>query len=339
MQDTLVSQCSAVSIAVALARRAALVLALLVTQPTWANPGMESVRALRLQGDLAAAQRLAESTLRDTNLSPSSIVLAHLELARIEDRRGLHYRKRPVPAAWAHLQAATVALPDGNQDLAAQLMMGKADYYYRAEMVERQFAQTSVFAQRAADAFEALGDWHGQADAVHKQGLIALQQRELVVAQRLFDQSLALDERAGQRDFLVAEYERHTAFVKLFSGDRQAAIPHLVRSLALRRRVGAIDPSLFAALTLAGTLLDVGEPERAQAPLLYAQTVASKLDSPFARANLGWQLGRYYHATQQWDAARIAWEGAIKAGQEIAFQSLLERTRAQLALLPAGPVD
>lgn len=287
-----------------------------IAAPAQEPDPLAPIRALRLRGELVTARALAEQRLARGSLEVSREVGLRLELARIHDRVGLHHNTRPVAAAMEQVDAAAAALHRPEPALEAAIGLARAELLYRAEM-GGGFPAATAEAQRAAEAFRRLGDRHGEAESVHLLGLIHLQRRELGEARAQFDRSLALDCAGGERPFFRGEYERHVGFVALFEGDTAAAVRHFERSLALRREAGAVDPSLFASLTLAGALLDLGRAESARAPITYATTVAAGLDSPFGRAQLGVVLGRLHARTGQPDSAAAAFREALRLADSL----------------------
>ena len=285
------------------------------------------IRELRVAGDLAQARALAEQRLAGDSLDPSLAVRLRLELAAIHDRVGLHQNTRPVAAAMEQVRAAAaMRVPDPRLEAAIEL--ARAEYLYRAELGKREFPEATASARRAVAAHQRLRDRHGEADGVHLLGLIALQRGDLKDARELFDRSLALDSAGGARGEFQGDYERHVGFVELFEGDTAGAIPHLERSLALRRQVGAIDASLFAATTLAGALVDLGQLDAARPLVLYAMTVAARLDSPFGRAQLALVAGRLHRRAGEPDAARSSFETALKLAESVGAQGLVQAAKA-----------
>ena len=282
------------------------------------------IRELRLEGALADARVLAEQKLAAAPLNPDLEIDLHLELARIHDRIGLHQNTRPVAAA------TTTDLAPLAQ---AKIELAKADYYYRAEMRGREFTVATTHADRAIELYRELGDKHGEADAVHRRGLIHFQRREYEPARERFDRSLELDESAGERATLRGDYERHVGFIYVLEGDLAASIPYFERSLAFRREAGAIDASLFAASTLASALVDVERLEEARRHLLYAMMVAEKLDSPTGKARSGLVLGQMYEASGDDAAARIAFEMTLGVAESIGYASIAQQSRAALERL------
>jgi len=294
---------------------------------------LRRIREFRLAGDLARAGELAEERLAGDSLDPSLAVHLRLELARIHDRVGLHQNTRPVAAAMEQVRAAAAAIREPNPRLEAAIELARAELLYRAELGKREFSEATTSARRAVAAYQRLGDRHGEAEAVHLLGLISLQRRELKAARQVFDRSLALDSAAGARAEFQGEYERHIGYVALFEGDTAAAIPHIERSLALRRQVGAIDASLFAATTLAGALVDQGRLEDARPHVLYAMTVAAGLDSPYGRAQLALIVARLHLRAGEPDAARIAFETALKLAESVGAQGLARAARTGIGEL------
>ena len=244
---------------------------------------VDRVRALRLQGDLVAAKDLALQVIA-ADTEPQQIGFdLHLELAKIHDRFGLHLGTRPVAAALEEINVAARIARDLGQSAAADIELALADYHYRADMSERLFETAFMHARQAIVLFAALGDKYGEAEAVHRLGLIHLQRRELHKARQLFDESLQLDAAGGARDFFRGEYERHVGFVYALQDDPTSALPYFERSLEYRIKAGAIDASLFAAVSLASTLIELGRADEARLHLDYALEIADRIPSPVGR--------------------------------------------------------
>ena len=293
----------------------------------------ERIHALRLAGELNEARRLASASLEAPGLEPELEIALRLELARIEDRIGLHRNARPVAEMLRQVEAAKVLAADASLAARARVESALAQYHYRAEEAGREFALAAAHAERAAEMFREAGDRHGEAEAVHQLGLVHLRRGELDSARDLFVRSLELDIEGGARTFFRGEYERHVGLIELQRGDTAAAIPHFERSLAARRAAGAIDASLFAARILAAALLDVGRASEAREPLLYALLVAERIDSPVGRARVGITLGELYEKTHERDAAIAAYEWAFAAAETVHLESIAARARDALARL------
>jgi tetratricopeptide (TPR) repeat protein len=65
-----------------------------------------------------------------------------------------------------------------------------------------------------------------------------------------------------------------------------AALPYFRRSLDYRQQAGAIDPALFAAITLASTLVELDRAEEALPHLEYAAGIAESIDSAAGRSRV-----------------------------------------------------
>ena len=243
---------------------------------------LNQVETLRLRGELEMAKQLLAAAIDRADLSPDRRIAQHLEMARILDRIGLHQNTRPVVEALAHIDVAAELLGSASEHNRAAVELAYADYYYRAEMSERVFSKAEEHARLAITLYAEMGDGHGQADAVHRLGLIEFQRRNLDSAEALFEESLYLDIAAGERTYFRGEYERHVGYVVYRRGDIESAVQHFERSLQARRDAGAIDASLFAAVTLASALIELGRRDEAQPILAYALDIAQRIESPVA---------------------------------------------------------
>lgn len=297
------------------------------------------VRTVRWRGDLDEARRLAEEALSIDSLDRREEVSLRLELARVHDRTGLHWNTRPVPEALAQVDSAAAAAGGTDPRLDAEIKLMRAELEYRAGAVTGDFGKATAHAQAAIELYRTLGDRHGEAEGVHRLGLIHLQRGDLETARELFDESLELDRAAGERLYFRGEYERHMGLVELRLGNTERSIPHFEESLSARRQVGAIDASLFAASILASALVDVGRAEDVQPHLLYAVAVADRLNSPTGRARIDLVLGRYHRLRGDNEAARIAFEAALAIADTIGLTSIASQAVAELEELPAGRPD
>lgn len=293
---------------------------------------LDEIRSLRLAGKLTAAQARCEQALANSPSSRDAVML-HLELARIHDRFGLHNNTRPVAAALRQIEAAASVADADDERSRADIELAFADYFYRAEMPERVFAKAIDHAQRAIAMFTELEDWHGRADAVHRLGLIRMQQGRYAETRELFDESLTLDINGGARTFFLGEYERHIGFVDRFTGDMEGAIVHFERSLQARREAGAIDASLFAAVSLASTLIETGKAEQAAGPLHYALEIAQDIGSRYGEAITLLAFGHFHIRMGQTDEARAALERAAEVARTIDSSSIERRAYEALANL------
>jgi tetratricopeptide (TPR) repeat protein len=253
---------------------------------------LKDIRDLRLQGKLVDAQGMAERELEAGTQDHQLVIKLHLELAGIYDRIGLHTNTRPVEAALEHIEAAHSLVGVPNLAGRAAVELALADYYYRAEMADRDFQMATNHARRAIDLFRELADKSGEADAVHRLGLIKFQSGKLQEARELFEESLTLDKAGANRVWFRGEYERHVGYVIQRNGDRIAAIPYFKRSLEARLEAGAIDASMFAALTLAESEFAHGNSSDAARNAEYALTIGELINSPLGKARATDLVGR-----------------------------------------------
>ena len=293
---------------------------------------LSQVSSLRLAGQLVEAQELAQESLSKSPMAFDTVRL-HLEIAKIHDRVGLHQNTRPVAAALVHIDKAADAAEPGHLESEALIELARADYFYRAEMAEREFPEADRHERRAIKLFQQLGDQRNEADAVHRLGLIELQRGNLDRARELFEQSLLLDRQAGERKFFRGEYERHVGFVLLMQGDNENAIPYFKRSLERRREAGAVDASLFAASTLASSLVNAGRLDEARPVVAYAMMVARKIDSPVGMARIGLIQGRLHAKAGDKRAAQHAFEMTIDVAKSVAYSSMVELASKELDAL------
>ncbi len=313
----------------------ALCASLVLASPAVAEPTagtLDEVRRLRLEGALTEAVELAEDALEHPGLGADGRVALHLELARIHDRIGLHQNSRPVAVALRHIEVAERVAEEPTAAQRAAILLARADYHYRA----RDYPRATPLAEEAARAFRRAGDTHGEAEAVHKQGLIHFQRGEHGPARELFDRSFELDRRGGERLVFCGDYQRHVGLIHLRQGDTAAALPYLERSLACRRAAGATDAGLFAASLLASALVDEGRVEDAEPHLIYAMMLAEKLDSPGGKARTGLVLGRMYESRQDVQAARDAYRMTRRIAESIDLGSIVRQCQAAIERLGAN---
>jgi tetratricopeptide (TPR) repeat protein len=297
-----------------------------------ATDSFPQITTLRLEGRLSEAQSLAEERLLEEQASSRQVEL-HLELARIHDRVGLHQNTRPVADSLNHVELATEAAEANHKPSLARIELARADYFYRAEMREREFPIAEKHAQLAIDMFHEIGDRHGEAEAVHRLGLIEMQRGNMESAHELFDRSLEVDRAAGERTFFRGEYERHVGFVLMHRGDVEGAIPYFQRSLTYRREAGAIDASLFAASTLGSALVELGRLEEARTYLRYGMMVAEKIGSPVGTVRIGLVEGRLHAREGDKLAARLAYEKTVSVAESIGYSSVAGQARRELDAL------
>jgi|GEM_PF-3508289 len=315
---------------------------LLNTGSAWGTPAagteegrdpVEVIRELRLRGALYEADAAARTALADAAADPDLQFELYLEMAKIFDRFGLHRNTRPVAASLEAIAAAESVDRHSNTRTRGAIELAKADYYYRAELSEREFPIALAHANEAIRLLTKADEQRLLADAVHRRGLIHMQRRELDEAHRWFDRSLEIDQSAGAREFFLGEYHRHVGFVHYLRGDIAESIPHQRKSLEFRRRSGAIDASLFAAISLGTALVETSSPEEAQEPLLYALMIADRIDSPAGRARAAIALGAMYEALENPISARAAYELCVRTARVIAMESLDQRATEALERL------
>lgn len=295
---------------------------------------LEEIRAISRAGRLADALTLSDEALACDELSIDERVSIHLRRASIHDRIGLHWNRRPVPESQAELDRASSLWDSASDSTRAHIELAWANWWYRAEMADRQFERSEMYARQALRRFTDLADLHGQADAVHRLGLIAFQRRELDEAREAFDRSLALEQAGGApRPVMLGDYERHMGLVLEVSGEIAAAIPYYERSLAIRRDNGLDDQAMFAATILGAAYVRADRPAEAEAPARYAMEMADLIDSPEGWMRAGLVLGDMYAQLRNRDEARAVYEPTLMMARSIDRTSVIERVSTALAQL------
>jgi tetratricopeptide (TPR) repeat protein len=243
----------------------------------------ENVRRLRLAGQLDKAAATARDYIDSDDSSVAQEHQMRLELATIYDRQSLHDGTRPSEMALGELRLIESKASALSAEIKAGLDYGFARYFYRAEMPDREFEIAEKYVTQALDAYKSLGDIYGQAEAVHLQGLIEMQRGNYESARVLFDESLRLDELAGARVFFRGEYDRHMGFVLYFEGKLEEALPYFRHSAEARKTAGATDPLIFANITLASVLNQLGNDHEALPIAKDAITSAREIGSKVAQ--------------------------------------------------------
>ena len=242
------------------------------------------VDVARYAGILEDARESVEYLLLCPELDVDGQIDLHLRLAVIYDRIGLHEGSRPVEQALVNVDAANDLRPDASPRSAAGIDYAYAKYWYRAEMSGRRFERAERFARRAIRGFRSLDDNRGLALAVHALGLIHFQRGELAAARTRFEESLELELRdPDPRAELLADYDRHMAFVLVREERLEDALPLYRRSFERRRDAGMRDAAMFAAISYASALVHLERADDAIAPLTYAIEVANSIDSTTGR--------------------------------------------------------
>jgi len=256
----------------------------------------ENVRRLRLEGQLGKAEETALNYIDSNDSSVDQKHQMRLELATIYDRQSLHDGTRPSGKALSQLRDIETKASTLSAEVRAGLNYGFARYFYRAEMPDRKFEMAEKYVTRAMDAYKSLGDIYGQAEAVHLHGLIEMQRGNYEGAGVLFDESLRLDELAGTRMFFRGEYDRHMGFVLYFKGKPEESLLYFRRSAEAREAAGATDPLVFAKITLASILNELGNDEEALPIAKDAMASARMIESKVAQSRAQTVIDRIENA-------------------------------------------
>ena len=304
-----------------------LIIAAALLSPNCANveEAMESIDTARYAGRLEEAMTAAAHLLECGSLDADERITLHLRLATMHDRVGLHRNTRPVEAALRQVLAAEAIARDASPRSRAAVEAAFAKYFYRAEMAGRKFERAEQHAREALRLYAALDDAAGRADAAHSLGLIHLQRGELEHAQMRFDESLRLEEKTHvPRPEMLADYHRHTAFVLVRSGTPELALPHFRKSFEQRLNGGLIDASIFAAISVGATLIELGRADEAAGILDYAVDTAISIDSPVGEARAIGALAEMHEQLDDKEAAAKAYERIRVIGAALGSQSMVE---------------
>ena len=265
------------------------------------------------------------------DLGADERISLYLRLARVHDRIGLHWNTRPVLESWEYISRAEALAGEASAAGHAQVDLELANYYYRAETPEDGYPRAFEYAKSALKAYEGLGDFQGQADAVHRMGLLHMQMRELVKAREYFDLSLKLENSSSDpRSWMLSDYERHVGFVLQMSGRQIEAIPYFERSFDIRRGNGFADAAMYAATSLARILVDNDRTGDARQYIDYALQVAKRIDSPEGFIRAGLVQADVYLAKERWDVAGETLERILRIAKGINRASVIERVETQL---------
>jgi len=110
-------------------------------------------------------------------------------------------------------------------------------------------------------------------------------------------------------------------------------LPHFKKSLQFRKEAGAIDASLFAAISLGAAFIRTGRPAEAQPYLHYAATIADEIASPVGSARAQMALGEMHERLNNLKDARISYEAARDAAALVKYKSVEVRAEAALQSL------
>ena len=286
------------------------------------------------RGELEAAVSQADLGLSCSNATVDQRIILHLKLSGIHDRIGLHTHSRPVAAALRHVEAALDMAEQASPTIRSAVSLAEARYHYRAESPDSDFPRARESCRSALAQFEELGDFHGQADAVHLLGLFHLQRREWPEAREYFDRSLELEQQSGMpRPIFLADYERHVGYLHQAAGELATAIVHFERSFIIRRDSGLIDQSMFGAISFARVLVSAKRATEARAPLDYALKTADAIGSPEGRLRAGLVLGDMYDQLGEREAAIQAYEATLALARQRNRAPIVERAITALARL------
>lgn len=294
------------------------------------NVPPDQIATLRLEGKLEEARIAAETELLTENLAPRTEIALRLELAKIHDRIGLHTNTRPVKAALAEIVRADSLAVSLDPQARGSVAAAYANYHYRAEAADRVYTRATEHVNQAIALLREAGDWRRLSEAVHLRGLIHMQKRELDLARERFEESRELDESAGVSKWFLGEYYRHVAFIYYFADDWKAALPHFEKSLQFRKEAGAIDASLFAAISVGTAQIRNGQPEQAGPYLDYAIEIADKIGSPVGTALASFARGEMHERLKHLEKARTSYEMARGAAVSVQYESLEKRAEAAM---------
>jgi tetratricopeptide (TPR) repeat protein len=295
------------------------------------------IRNERITGSLVTAEAEARRLLECPHLEAEHRLSLQLELAKILDRVGLHHNTRPVAEALELLRRAKAEADPDDTAAQASIALALAEYFYRAEMHDREFTVATEHALRARDLFEESNDPVGETDAVHRLGLIELQKHNLEQARELFDRSLELSGKGPYRPIFLSDYHRHVGFVDRLTEDWPAAIAHFEKSLAYRNEAGSKDYGLFALTMLGSTLTDGGRAAEARPYLEEALLIAHEIPSPVGELRATHYLGEMHEALGQHPEALRAYRRADQLATELGVASFQRAARESVSRLTPPP--
>lgn len=319
---------------------ACLVVGWLVVHQAWAaTPNgttsiLEQATALKMNTDYDEAERLLLDALHDAETLDDAALEIRLtvKLGDIINRRNLHRNIIDDPALLARLERAlNLAVGVGRSDLIGAAHQVLAQYHYRRELAaDRLFPLTDQHATLALESFQAVADSYEAGVAVHRQGLIALQKRNLDEARELFDESLRLTRTDKHDPRFEADYHRHIGFVEMLSGNTESAIIHFRQSIPLRREASFRDGVMFSLITLGSVLVNVGKIEEAVPLLTEADDIADSIGSPVGMTRADLYLGDLYRASGDDCRANERYRRARQHARSIAETDVVERASAAI---------
>ena len=297
------------------------------------------IREERITGSLAVAEKEARRLLECPDLEADDRRALQLELFRILDRIGLHNNTRPVAEALEFLRQAEREAGADDTVARASIALALAEYFYRAGLSQHEFTVATEHALRARKLFRELDDPVGEADAVHRLGLIELQLRNLQRARELFDRSLELSEKGHFRPIFLSDYHRHVGFLDRFSQDWPAAIAHFETSLAYRNEAGSRDYGLFARTALGSALVDGGRAAEAGTYLEEALRIARDIPSPVGELRATYYLGEMHEALGEFSEAVRAYRRADDLATELGVAGFQKAAREGVLRLTEPPAE
>jgi tetratricopeptide (TPR) repeat protein len=296
------------------------------------------IRDERITGSLGSAEAEARRLLECPDLEADDRRSLQLELFRILDRIGLHNNTRPVEEALEFLRQAEGEADADDTAAQASIALALAEYFYRAGLSQREFTDATQHALRARDLFRVLEDPVGEADAVHRLGLIELQQGNIQQARELFDRSLGLSEKGPYRAIFLSDYHRHVGFLDRIGEDWPAAIAHFERSLAYRNEAGSRDYGLFARTMLGSALVDGGRAAEARPYLEEALRIAREIPSPVGELRATYYLGEMHEALGEPSEALAAYRRADELATALGVAGFQRAARDGVQRLTTPPV-
>lgn len=294
----------------------------------------ERVAELRLNvrlDEAAAVLRVALDDHQGTEEVEMRVRLT-VELGEVLLRQGLH-SNTTASDDLEHLLERSLeeALASEKANLIGETHRILASYHYRRELAaDRLFSSASAHAQAARLAFQETGNAFGQARAIHRQGLIAFQRRDLERARDLFDEAMALYRTTRVDPEFEADIQRHSGFVDLVGGSPASAVEHFRRSLELRRKAGLRDGVMFALITLGSALLDQGNETEASELLREADREASQIGSKVGMARTAFYLGQLQERRGQGCAAREEFERSLAHSRSIDYRTFIAHATTAL---------
>lgn len=290
--------------------------------------------ALKMESRYRDAEKLLLNGIDDaiTSEDPAVEVRLTVMLGDIVNRRNLHHGIASDPELSARLDhALQLAKAAKDKSLIGAAHQILAQYHYRRELVDgRVFPNARHHAELALENFRTAGDVFQQGLAVHRQGLIALQERQLQDARQLFDESLRLARMDRMDPKFEADYHRHVGFVDLLDENMASAIAHFRLSPPLRRDAGFRDGEMFSLITLGSVLAEEGAFEEAVSFLAAAAELASNIDTPIGRMRIEFYFGELYRATGEDCLAVNHYRSAVELAEQISSPSTADRSTEAL---------